>query len=483
MLNGFAILRVLGILQLLLTLFFLVSLPVAMLYGNSLQPLAFSGLITLGSGALCFWLGGAIKPGSIQKREGYLVVFLCWLIMPLTGMLPFLFSGDIPHVADAFFESVSGYTTTGASILTDIESVRKDILFWRSFIQWIGGMGIIVLTVAILPFLGIGGNDLFMAEAPGPTSEKIHPRIQETARRLWLLYLGLTLLLIGLLKVGGMSLFDAINHAFTTMATGGFSTRNNSIAAFTSPYIQYILALFMFIAGTNYMVLYLAFKRKWASVWRMDEFKAYLLLVLLAAFPLTLQVHLVSGVDLERSFRDSLFQVISLITTTGFITADYLQWGTFAVLLLFLLLFVGGCAGSTSGGVKVIRSVVFFRNTYLEFKRILHPNAILALKINRETVRGRVTTHVMIFLLLYIATFCVGSLWLTFLGYDLETSIGAVATCLGNVGPGIGKVGPVYNFSWMSDSAKYILSFLMLLGRLELFTMFILFTPHFWRLN
>ena len=483
MINWRAVFRVLGALQMILSVFFFSSLVVSFIYGNDPFPLAGGGVLTLTTGIIFFLWGGKLPNGSIHKREGYLIVTLSWIIMTSFGMLPFIFSNEIPNVADAFFESVSGFTTTGASILTEIEALPEDILFWRSFIQWIGGMGVIVLTVAIIPLLGIGGIELFVAEAPGPTSDKLHPRIRETAKRLWFLYVGLTLILVALLYFGGMTLFDAVNHSFTTLATGGYSTKNASIAAFPSAYIQYVLTIFMFLAGANYTFLYLAFKGKWRNVWKMDELRAYLYLVICAILIITFQVKDITDNDWERSFREAAFQVVSVITTTGFVSADYLQWGTFSIIIFFLLLFVGGCAGSTSGGVKVIRSIVFFKNTFLEFKRILHPNAVISLKINNEIVRGRTITHVMIFLLLYIATFCVGSVIMTFLGYDLLTSIGAVATCLGNVGPGIGKVGPVFNFGWLSGEAKFLLSVLMLLGRLELFTMLVILTPHFWRSN
>lgn len=483
MINWLSVIRVLGVLQIILSVFFFLSLIVSFLYNNSPAPIFLGGLVTLVAGVLFFLWAGKIENGSIHKREGYLIVTLSWIIMTVLGMLPFVFSGEIPNIADAFFESVSGFTTTGASILTIVETLPEDILFWRSFIQWIGGMGVIVLTVAIMPLLGIGGIELFVAEAPGPTSDKLHPRIRETAKRLWFLYIGLTLILVLLLYVGGMNLFDSVNHSFTTMATGGFSTKNASIAAFPSPYIQYIITLFMFLAGANYIFLYLGFKGRWRNIWEMDEFRAYLYLIICSIIIVTFQVKGITDNDWEKSFRDASFQILSIITTTGFITADYLQWGTFSIILFFLLLFVGGCAGSTSGGVKVIRSLVFLKNTFLEFKRILHPNAVISLKINKEIVRGRTITHIMIFLLLYIVTFCIGSLMMTFMGYDFLTSIGAVATCLGNVGPGLGKVGPVFNFGWLSGEAKYLLSFLMLLGRLELFTILVILTPHFWRYN
>ena len=280
MINWRAVFRVLGVLQMILSMFFFSSLVVSFIYGNHPLPLVGGGAITLITGFIFFLWGGKITNGSIHKREGYLIVTLSWIIMTSFGMLPFIFSNEIPNVADAFFESVSGFTTTGASILTEIEALPEDILFWRSFIQWIGGMGVIVLTVAIIPLLGIGGIELFVAEAPGPTSDKLHPRIRETAKRLWFLYVGLTLILVALLYVGGMTLFDAINHSFTTLATGGYSTKNASIAAFPSAYIQYVLTIFMFLAGANYTFLYLAFKGKWRNVWKMDELRAYLYLVI-----------------------------------------------------------------------------------------------------------------------------------------------------------------------------------------------------------
>ena len=335
MINWRAVFRVLGALQMILSVFFFSSLVVSFIYGNDPFPLAGGGVLTLTTGIIFFLWGGKLPNGSIHKREGYLIVTLSWIIMTSFGMLPFIFSNEIPNVADAFFESVSGFTTTGASILTEIEALPEDILFWRSFIQWIGGMGVIVLTVAIIPLLGIGGIELFVAEAPGPTSDKLHPRIRETAKRLWFLYVGLTLILVALLYFGGMTLFDAVNHSFTTLATGGYSTKNASIAAFPSAYIQYVLTIFMFLAGANYTFLYLAFKGKWRNVWKMDELRAYLYLVICAILIITFQVKDITDNDWERSFREAAFQVVSVITTTGFVSADYLQWGTFSIIIFF----------------------------------------------------------------------------------------------------------------------------------------------------
>lgn len=480
MINIRPILRVIGILLALLGLLMLLCIPFSLYYeAGDHSALLYAGLVgILLAGPLLYFVK---NEGSIKKREGYLIVALGWLTMVTYGALPYLLSGVIPNVADALFETVSGMTTTGASVLTDIESTPKGILFWRSLTQWIGGMGIIVLTVAIFPLLGIGGVELFVAEAPGPTSDKLHPRISETAKRLWYLYVGLTATLMLVLYGLGMSFYDAINHALTTMATGGFSTKNDSTAYFDSASIQYTLSLFMFIAGTNYTVIYFAFKGKIGRVWKSDEFRAYLFLVLLLTFFVTLGVFGVSGQSLERSFRESIFMIISLITTTGFVSADYTSWSNGLTMTFFILLFLGASAGSTSGGIKIIRHLVFFKNSFLEFKRILHPRAIIPLKLNGKRVPGRILTHIIIFLLLYLILFVLGSIILTIMGLDFMTAIGATATSLGNVGPGIGEVGPVDNFAHLSQPVKLFLVFYMLLGRLELFTILVLFTPYFWR--
>ena len=458
-------------------------------YDEDARPLLFAGLTSITVAGLLWLLqhrrGDNLEIRAdiaIRKREGYLIVALSWTAMVLFGMLPYLYSGMLPDVADALFETVSGMTTTGASVLTDIEGQPRNLLYWRSLTQWIGGMGIIVLTVAILPLLGIGGIELFAAEAPGPTSDKLHPRISETAKRLWLIYVGLTGLQFLLLMVVGMSPFESLNHALTTMATGGFSTRNASAAAFPAT-IQYVLIVFMFLAGVNYTLLYLSLKRRWSEVWHSDELKAYIGIVACVTLAFTTKLWYATEMGLEQSFRDSLFQVVSLVTTTGFVTADYTSWAPSITMICFILLFLGACAGSTSGGIKIIRNLVFFKNSYLEFKRIVHPQAIIPLRLNGQIVPGRIITHIFNFLLLYLMIFLFGSVVLSVLGLDFDTAIGAMATSLGNVGPGIGKVGPLDNFAWLSAPVKVFLSFIMIVGRLEIFTILVLFTPYFWRLN
>lgn len=476
------ILRVIAVLLIVIGALMLTGIPFAFHYGDDFWPLLNSGLIGVILGT-ALWLAPIPGGGNIKKREGYLIVAAGWLTMVTFGMLPYLLSGLIPNPADAFFETVSGMTTTGASVLTDIEAAPKSLLYWRSLTQWIGGMGIIVLTVAIFPLLGIGGIELFVAEAPGPTSDKLHPRIRETAKRLWLIYVGLTVVLSVILMLVGLNFYEALNHALTTMATGGFSTKNASMAYYDLPQVQYPIILFMFIAGTNYTVIYYGLKGKLRNVWQSDEFKAYLGLVVLLAIVVTLGVKNNTELGWEKTFRDSLFQIVSLITTTGYVSADYTSWGNSLMMLFFVLMFLGASAGSTSGGIKLVRHLIFFKNSFLEFKRILHPRAVIPLKLNGKVVTGRILTHIIIFLLLYLILFVLGSIVVAALGLDFMTAIGAVATSLGNVGPGIGKVGPVDNFAWLSSEIKVFLSILMLLGRLELFTILVLFTPYFWRTN
>lgn len=487
MINFNIISNVVGITLFILGMFMLLVLPVSWYFqSNDAQPIFFSSLISMGFGGI-FFLFNFKGKDRIQKKDGYLIVALGWLAMSVFSTLPYLLSGVLPDMTNAIFESVSGLTTTGASVINDIEAVPKGILFWRSLTQWIGGMGIIVLTVAIFPLLGIGGVELFVAEAPGPTSDKIHPRIRETAKRLWLIYVSLTALLTLILYALGMSFYDAINHGLTTMATGGFSTKNTSIAYFDAPSIQYTLLFFMFLAGINYTVIYFGIKRRFTKVWSSDEFKTYLFLVLSLILIITFSIVSTHEISLEKAFRDAAFQVISIITTTGFVSADYTAWAPGLTILFFILLFVGASAGSTSGGIKIIRHLVFFKNSFLEFKRLLHPKALIRIKIDKQIVAPRTLTHILVFLMIYLIIFVVSSILMTVILSDFEqpflTAIGSVATSLGNVGPAIGEVGPMNNFVAIPSSGKWFLSFLMLLGRLELFTILILFMPYFWKVN
>jgi len=466
--------------------FMLTVLPFSFYYESGDAPAILkAAVVTILVGGLS-WGFNVKEKRKVGKREGYLIVVLGWVSMVLFGTLPYWFSGAIPSFTNAFFESASGLTTTGASVISDIEATSKGILFWRSLSQWIGGMGIIVLTVALFPLLGVGGIELFVAEVPGPTSDKIHPRIKETAKRLWCTYVGLTTTLCIVLYSLGMTFFDAINHALTTMATGGFSTKNASIMEQRAA-IQYVITFFMFLGGVNFTVIYFGLLGKLRKVWSSDEFKTYVLIILILIGVVTVGVYWSTDLGLERSFRDASFQVISIVTTTGYVSADYTAWNPALTLLFFVLLFVGGSAGSTSGGIKIIRHLVFFKNSFLEFKRLLHPKALIRVKIDHKIVAPRILTHILVFLLIYLISFVFGSIVMTFILSGTEqpilTAIGSVATALGNVGPAIGSVGPVDNFAQIPNAGKWFLSFLMLLGRLELFTILILFTPYFWRTN
>lgn len=471
-----------GGLLILIGVLMLPAVTISWIYQENSLPILISAAISLFIGLFLFFFIEK-QDELIRKREGYLIVTLSWVFMTGFGMLPFILSKEITSFSDALFETVSGLTTTGASILTDIEAMPKGLLFWRSMTQWVGGLGIIVLTVAIFPLLGIGGIELYVAESPGPTSDKVHPRISETAKRLWYVYVGLTLAAAVLYWVGGMTLYDAINHALTTLATGGFSTKNASMAYYDSAFIQYTAIIFMFLAGTNFTMIYFGLMGKFGRVIKNDEFKAYLIGVLVISLVIFFPIYMKSDAGAELAFRKAAFQVVSLMTTTGFVSDDYTQYGQGVTFICFMLLFLGASAGSTAGGIKFIRHATFLKNTWLEFKRIVHPRAIVPLIINGERVTGRIINNIMNFLLIYLITFVMGSLVISLMGYDFETSLGAVATSLGNVGPAIGNVGPVDNFAFFSPAAKVVLSFIMLLGRLELFTILILFTPFFWRAN
>jgi len=480
-LNIKAIVSILGLLLSLNGGFMLLCLPVSFYYHDGQwYSLLISGIITLSVGGVLYFLTLKKSNNGLNKRDGYLVVTLGWLIMSLSGTLPYIISGQIPSFTDAFFETLSGYTTTGASVLSDIESKSQGILMWRSLTQWIGGMGIIVLTVAILPLLGIGGMQLFVAEAPGVTPDKLKPRITDTAKRLWLIYLGLTVTEAILLKVGGMSFFDAINHALTTMATGGFSTKQDSVAYFASPFIQYVIVVFMFLAGTNFTLTYFGLHGQLKKVWENEEFKFYFGFMIGFAILITLIAYAVTGNEFELAFRESLFQLVSIVTTTGYVTADYTSWAPLLSVIFFMFMFVGASAGSTAGGVKVVRHIILLKNSAMELRRQLHPSAVLPVRLNKKAVTSEITFNVMAFMIIYFMVFALGAIMISSMGYDFNTSIGAVATCLGNIGPGFGKVGPVDNFGFISDAGKWILSLLMLLGRLELFTVLILFTPYYW---
>lgn len=496
-LNTQIIFRFLGITAILNGCFMFIAYPFSIYHNeNAKWGILGAGIVTIIIGLLLYFLNKP-KNTSIQKKEGYLIVTLGWLTLSITGMLPYLFSGAIPDINNAFFETISGYSTTGSSILTDIESMPKGILFWRSATHWIGGMGIIVLTIAILPLLGIGGMQLFLAEAPGPSADKLHPRITDTAKRLYLIYVILTLVQFLLLKVAGMTWFDAINHAMATMSTGGFSTKNNNIAFYNNlPFIQYIIIFFMLIAGTNFILTYFALKGKIQKVFQSEEFNYYFFGIIGVASIITVIIYFFQDANLqttivhpmvfgkaESAIRHALFMVTSVITTTGFVIADFTMWNFFATGIFFALFFTGGSAGSTSGGIKIVRHIVMLKNSFLEFKKALHPNGIIPVRYDGKAVNQSIVFNIISFFIIYMLIFIISSVILTLFGLDFPSALGAAASSLGNIGPAIGTVSPVNNFAHLTDAAKWFCSFLMLIGRLELFTVLILFTPFFWRKN
>lgn len=486
LLNFKVIAQVIGTLLIINGVLMSLALPFSFYHEDGTHwSIIIASFLTFGTGLALRLANKQSKDAEIRKRDGYLIVVLGWLSMAVFGTLPYLISGEIPNVSNAFFETMSGFTTTGASILGEeghkISQLPESLLFWRSMTQWIGGMGIIVLTIAILPLLGIGGMELFVAEAPGPTKDKIHPRIKETAKRLWIIYLGLTLTETILLMISGLSFFDAINHALTTTSTGGFSTKDGSISEFNSASVEFIIIVFMFLAGTNFTLLYFGFKGKVKHILKNDEFKWYLMSIIGLTIVLTPFVAAHSDGGIIQGFRDTLFQVVSMITTTGYASADYMLWGSLVIFIFFLLLFSGASAGSTSGGMKIVRIVLLMKNGFMEFKRRLHPNAIIPVHLNKEPVSNKIIYNLLAFVFLYLFVFAMGSIIVTAMGVDFLEAISAVATSVGNVGPGIGDLGPSENFAGLPDPSKWVLSFLMLMGRLELFTVALIFTPYFWK--
>ncbi len=478
-------------------LFMLLAFPFNLFLDEKIEwGIVYASLVSIAIGLVLYFLNQT-DDKNIQKKEGYLIVTLGWLVLTLTGMLPYLFTGTISNITDAFFETISGYSTTGSSILTDIEANSKGILFWRSSTHWIGGMGIIVLTIAILPLLGIGGMQLFVAEAPGPSADKLHPRITDTAKRLWIIYFGLTVTEFLLLKIAGMTWYDAINHAMATMSTGGFSTKNASVAHYNAmPFVQYIIIFFMFVAGANFVLTYFALKGKVRKVIENEEFLYYFfgIIILTAIVALSILTNqdpnLQTSIshpkvfgEVESAIRHALFSVISVMTTTGFVTADFTMWNYFITCVFFALFFLGGSAGSTAGGIKIVRHIVLLKNSFLEFKKALHPNAIIPVRYDKKVVSHDIVFNILSFFVLYMLIFVVFVVLMSFFGLDFISAVGATASSLGNIGPAIGSVSPVDNFAHLSIGAKWCCSFLMLIGRLELFTVLVILTPFFWKTN
>ncbi len=431
------------------------------------------------------------KSRSLNNKDGFVIVTLSWLLVALAGAMPFYLSGAIPNFTDAWFESMSGVTTTGATIIGNpntlphlpngIESLTHGILYWRSFIQWIGGMGIIVFTIAILPLLGVGGVQLFKAEVPGPVSDKIRPRVKETAKILWMVYVGLTAAEAILLSISGMSWFDAICHAFTTLPTGGFSTQNASIAAYANPAIHYIIILFMFIAGVNFSLHFRSLTGNIKICFKDPEFLAYIGITFAATLFIFLNIASAQGEWTHDNFLSSLFQSVSILTTTGYSSADYEIWPFFSQYLILILMFIGAMGGSTGGGMKVARIILLVKYAATETRRMLHSRAIIPIRIGDRYIGEDVVRNTLGFFLFYMSIFGVTALILTTLNLDIESAIGAAASAIGNIGPGLGAFGPTDNYALLHPMGKWMLTFCMLLGRLEIFTIMVLFSRTFWK--
>lgn len=476
------IFNIIGFLLILTGLAMLTGIPFSIYYNdNDVLALIIAASIQIGIGSILFYFTRTNDAIEIKKKDGFLIVSIGWFLISVFGALPFVIHGSIPTYTDAFFETISGFTTTGASILSDIEKLPYGLLYWRCLTQWLGGMGIIVLSLAILPILGVGGMQLFTAEVAGVTKDKIHPRVKETAKRLWAIYILLTGIQTALLMIGNMSFFDALCHSFTTLATGGFSTKNASIAHFESIYIHYIIIIFMFLAGTNFTLHYFALKGRIRTYFENEEFRFYLIVIVITVLFAFLYIYLTGIYSFEESFRNSAFNIISILSSTGFANADYESWAPFFTFFFFLLLLFGASSGSTSGGIKMVRHLILLKNIFSETKRLLHPQAIFPIRYNLKPISQEITIKITAFVLLYFITIGIGGLIMTFTGLDFISAIGSVAACLGNIGPGLGTTGPVNNYSELTISGKWFLSLIMLLGRLEFYTILILFTPAFWK--
>ncbi len=478
------VLNVVGLLQVFAALSMALAGVVSLFYRDGdTVGIFLAAAVTLILGSLAYYF--TRFKGEIGSREGFAIVTFAWTGAAVFGALPYLFTGTIQGFVPAVFESMSGFTTTGATVFTEIESLPHGILFWRAFTHWLGGMGIIVLAIAILPYLGVGGMQLFKAEVPGPTPERLRPRITQTAKLLWYVYLGLSVLETILLMFGGMDLFDASTHTFATLATGGFSTKNTSIAHFQSPYIHYVIILFMYLAGVNFALHFRAVSG------HLDYFKdhewRFFTLLLLGASVALMALNMLGGSysftpgGIEEAFRDGLFQATAIGTTTGFVTADYESWVPASQMLIFILFFTGGMAGSTGGGVKSVRVLLLLKQTGMELRKHLHPRAVLLARVGRRVVKEDVLANVLGFVILYVLLFLAGAMVLALLGVDFLTALGASAATVGNIGPGLGGVGPTDNYGWMSEPALAVMSFLMLVGRLEIYTVLLLFHAETWK--
>lgn len=445
------------------------------------RALLLSMIVTCSLGLLLLLFIKPRKNIQLNHRDGIAVVTLGWITAGLAGTLPYIFSGAIPDFTNAYFEAISGFTTTGASILTDIECLPEGILLWRSQTQWLGGMGIIVLSIAILPFLGVGGMQLYKAEIPSPVVDKLKPRISETAKTLWKVYLSITILEVIMLVAGGMSFFDSLCHAFCTLPTGGFSTKNTSIAHYNSSYFDGVFILFMLLAGINFSLHYRMLRGDLTIFGKDTECRVFLFVVSFLTLIIALDIYGTVYDSLSTAFRYAAFQVSSIITTTGFVTADYEKWPALSQLILFICMFLGAMAGSTGGGIKIMRVMLLIKHAYQQVFRIIHPHAVTTVKLGKNPVSQDIISSIWGFFILYLVLFVTASLIMAYLGLDMVSAFSSVAASIGNIGPGLGEVGPVKNYLLIPEAGKWVLISCMLLGRLEIYTVIVLVTPEFWR--
>jgi trk system potassium uptake protein TrkH len=478
MLNKKYIINIIGTLLLLESIFMIAPLVVSIIYQEKVAVyIALSAAITLISGGI-LWFKTRNASQEIEQREGFIIVTVIWVVYSIFGALPYFLSGYIPSFTDAFFETISGFTTTGATILKDIEVLPHGLLFWRSMTHLIGGIGILVIFIIILPTFGAGCMALYRAETSSASQGKLHPRVKETAKRLLGIYLSLVFAETIFLLLGGMNLFESLCHSFGTIATGGFSPKNSSIGAY-SPYIQYVVMFFMLLAGINFNLHYFALKGFFSKVFKDDEFQMYLIIMLIAGVILSAAIFITQQLPLESSIRTAFFNVVSFMTCTGFTTVDYMQWAPFMWIILLFLMFIGGCAGSTSGSMKVVRYNLLMKNILVQFKKIIHERGVFQVRLNDNLIPEDLLHRTLAFFFIYLFTWGVSSFLLMFLGNEPISSMGIVASCMGGVGPGLGST--MAHCADVHVVGKWILSLDMLLGRLELFSILILFTPYFWK--
>ncbi|MBN2159781.1 MAG: TrkH family potassium uptake protein [Spirochaetes bacterium] len=481
--NPLMLIKIISILFIILSGFMAVPAGIALFCREALPFVAFAETIgvTVLVSSVALILLRKKRADTLSTRDGFLMVTMTWVMASIIGALPFYLSGAIPSYTDAFFETMSGFSTTGASILTNIEILPRSMLFWRSLTHWLGGMGIVVLAVAILPLMGIGGLQLINAEAPGPTVDRLTPRITATAKLLWLIYIGFTVAETLLLMAGGMDLFDATTHAFGTMATGGFSVKNRGVGHYDSRFIEGVITLFMLIAGINFTLHYRLLTGRLRRVARDSELKAYFLIFVTMTAAVAFSLHGTSYATVGECLRYASSQAASIMTTTGFSSADFEQWALLGQIMLFVLMFVGGCAGSTGGGVKVMRLVILFKQAINEMRLLIHPRGIFTLKMSGSMVRKNTVYAVSGFFFLYAAVLLAVTIIVASAGHDITTSFTTALATVGNIGPGFGKIGPAEHYAFYEGYIKWALSFAMLAGRLELYTVLVIFLPRFWR--